>query len=162
MKIGNSSTRLTEEILERSTSLATARTPAGLHGARHTEAFTVLPSDARRVLRNTYALLSMTLLFAAGIAAMSTSLALPAPGIILTLVGYVGLLFAIHKLKHSGWALPAVFALTGFMGYSLGPVLAHIRFDDIDIVGLINRGINHIQYKLRAVLSTQCVRVGDQ
>jgi modulator of FtsH protease len=39
-------------------------------------------------------------------------------------VGYFGLLFAIHKLQNSGWAIPAVFALTGFMGYTLGPMLA--------------------------------------
>ncbi len=83
-----------------------------------------LPEQAQRVLRNTYALLSLTLLFAAGIATGSTALALPAPGVILTLVGYFGLLFAVHRLKNSGWALPAVFALTGFMGYTLGPLLS--------------------------------------
>ena len=77
-----------------------------------------------RVLRNTYALLAMTLLFSAGVAATSLTLKLPAPGIVLTLAGYFGLLFAVYKLKNSGWALPAVFALTGFMGYTLGPVLS--------------------------------------
>ena len=77
-----------------------------------------------RVLRNTYALLSVTLLFSAAVAAATLAFKLPAPGIILTLVGYFGLLFAIHKLKNSAWALPAVFGLTGFMGYSLGPMLA--------------------------------------
>ena len=80
--------------------------------------------DTRRVLRNTYALLAMTLLFSAGVAAASAALKLPGPGIVLMLVGSFGLLFAIHKLKNSGWALPAVFALTGFLGYTLGPVLA--------------------------------------
>jgi len=83
-----------------------------------------LAADTRRVLRNTYALLSMTLLFSAGIAAASVALQWPAPGMVLTLLGYFGLLFAVYKFKTSGWALPAVFALTGFMGYSLGPVLA--------------------------------------
>jgi len=77
-----------------------------------------------RVLRNTYALLSMTLLFSAAIAAASVAVQLPAPGLLLTLGGYFGLLFAVYKLKNSALALPAVFALTGFMGYSLGPVLA--------------------------------------
>ena len=78
----------------------------------------------QKVLRNTYALLSLCLLFSAGVAATGVALALPAPGLVLTLVGYFGLLFAIHRLRNSGWALPAVFALTGFMGYTLGPVLA--------------------------------------
>ncbi|MCF8210105.1 MAG: Bax inhibitor-1/YccA family protein [Rhodoferax sp.] len=81
--------------------------------------------DVKRVLRNTYALLAMTLLFSAGVAMATLALKLPAPGLILTLVGYFGLLFAVFKLRNSGWALPAVFALTGFMGYTLGPLLTH-------------------------------------
>ena len=81
-------------------------------------------ASTSRVLRNTYALLSMTLLFSAAIAAASVAFQLPAPGLLLTLGGYFGLLFTVYKFKNSGWALPAVFALTGFMGYSLGPVLA--------------------------------------
>jgi len=83
------------------------------------------PQQVRRVLRNTYALLAMTLLFSAGVAVATLTLQLPAPGLILTLAGYFGLLFAVFKLQNSGWALPAVFALTGFMGYTLGPLLTH-------------------------------------
>jgi modulator of FtsH protease len=83
------------------------------------------PIEVRRVLRNTYALLALTLLFSAGVAATSLALQLPAPGLILTLVGYVGLLFAVHRLQNSGWGILAVFGLTGFMGYTLGPVLNH-------------------------------------
>ena len=82
-------------------------------------------ADVKRVLRNTYALLAMTLLFSAGVAVATLALRLPAPGLILTLVGYFGLLFAVHKLQNSGWALAAIFALTGFMGYTLGPLLTH-------------------------------------
>ena len=81
--------------------------------------------QAAKVLRNTYALLSLTILFAAGIAALAVANSWPAPGLVITLVGYFGLLFAVHKLQNSGWALPAVFALTGFMGYTLGPLLTH-------------------------------------
>lgn len=81
--------------------------------------------QVRRVLRNTYALLALTLLFSAGVAVTTLTLKLPAPGLVLTLVGYFGLLFAIYKLQNSAWALPAVFALTGFMGYTLGPLLTH-------------------------------------
>jgi modulator of FtsH protease len=79
----------------------------------------------KRVLRNTYALLSMTLLFSAAVASTAVVLQWPSPGIIFTLVGYFGLLFAVHKMQNSAWALPAVFALTGFMGYTLGPLLTH-------------------------------------
>ncbi len=76
-----------------------------------------------RVVRNTYALLAMTLLFSAGVAAAAMALRAPSPGIIITLVGYFGLLYAVHKLQNSAWALAAVFGLTGFMGYTLGPIL---------------------------------------
>lgn len=77
-----------------------------------------------RVIRNTYLLLSLTLAFATVAAGVSVALGLPHPGILLTLVGYFGLLFAVHKLQNSGWAIPAVFALTGFMGYTLGPIVS--------------------------------------
>ena len=80
---------------------------------------------AQRVLRNTYLLLSATLLFSAGCAGAAMALALPYPGILLTLVGYYGLLFAIGKFRNSAWSVALVFALTGFMGYTLGPILSH-------------------------------------
>ncbi|GDY27112.1 Bax inhibitor-1/YccA family protein [Agarivorans sp. Toyoura001] len=78
---------------------------------------------SNKVIRNTYALLSMTLLFSGASAGVSMALNLPHPGIILTLVGYFGLLFATVKLRNSGWGLVSVFALTGFMGLTLGPIL---------------------------------------
>jgi modulator of FtsH protease len=67
----------------------------------------------------------MTLLFSAAVASTAVALQWRSPGMILTLVGYFGLLFAVHKMQNSAWALPAVFALTGFMGYTLGPLLTH-------------------------------------
>ena len=79
---------------------------------------------SNRVIRNTYMLLSMTLLFSAGTAGASSAFNLPAPGMLITLVGYFGLLFAIHKMQNSAWAVGLVFALTGFMGYTLGPVIS--------------------------------------
>jgi modulator of FtsH protease len=82
-------------------------------------------ASAERVLRNTYLLLSATLLFSAACAGTAMALALPYPGILLTIVGYYGLLFAIEKFKSSAWSVALVFALTGFMGYTLGPILSH-------------------------------------
>lgn len=79
--------------------------------------------DTNRVLRNTYSLLSMTLLFSALIASVSMTLNLPHPGILLTLAGYFGLLYATTKFRNSPLGLAFVFALTGFMGYTLGPIL---------------------------------------
>lgn len=75
------------------------------------------------VLRNTYGLLSPTLIFSAATAGASASLRLPHPGLMLTLVGFFGLLYLTNKLRASGWGVLSVFCLTGFMGYTLGPIL---------------------------------------
>ena len=76
-----------------------------------------------KVIRNTYMLLSVTLLFSALTAGVSMVLNLPHPGLLLTLGGYFGLLFLTAKFRNSALGLAFVFALTGFMGYTLGPVL---------------------------------------
>ena len=78
-----------------------------------------------KVIRSTYALLSMTLLFSALTAGTSMALALPHPGLMITLVGYFGLLFLTAKFRNSALGLVMVFALTGFMGYTLGPIISH-------------------------------------
>lgn len=76
-----------------------------------------------KVLRNTYALLSMTLLFSAATAGLSMYMNLPHPGFIMTMVGFYGLLFLTEKLVNSAWGLLSVFALTGFMGLTIGPII---------------------------------------
>jgi len=76
-----------------------------------------------KLLKNTYLLLSMTLLFSAATAGVAMALNLPHPGFIITLVGYFGLLFLTTKFRNSAWGLVFVFALTGFMGMTLGPIL---------------------------------------
>lgn len=81
-------------------------------------------AEVTRVLRNAYALLGMTLLFSAGVAALGVAQQWPAPGLLLSLGGSFGLLFLVHAVRNSGWALPAVFAFTGFMGYSIAPTIA--------------------------------------
>ncbi|ANQ84050.1 Bax inhibitor-1/YccA family protein [Azoarcus olearius] len=81
--------------------------------------------STNKVIRNTYMLLSMTLAFSALTAGVSLSLGLPHPGILITLVGYFGLLFLTTKFRNSGLGVLFVFALTGFMGYTLGPILSY-------------------------------------
>ena len=56
--------------------------------------------STHRVLRNTYALLSMTLLFSAAVAGTAVALRLPAPGILITLAGYF-IVKAINKGKQA-------------------------------------------------------------
>jgi modulator of FtsH protease len=86
-------------------------------------ATTVIDGAAHRVLRNTYMLLSATLAFSALTAGVSAALRLPHPGILLTLIGYFGLLFLVTKNRDRGLGVAFLFALTGFMGYTLGPII---------------------------------------
>ncbi|MGB2682875.1 MAG: Bax inhibitor-1/YccA family protein [Candidatus Competibacter sp.] len=77
-----------------------------------------------KVLRNTYTLLAMTLLFSALTAGVAIATKAQPLHWLITLGGYFGLLFAVTKLRNSVWGLAAVFALTGFLGYTLGPILS--------------------------------------
>jgi modulator of FtsH protease len=79
--------------------------------------------ETNSVIRNTYILLSATLIFSAAMAGVAMATNAPMLNIWLVLGGYFGLLFATHKLRDSAWGLLAVFGLTGFMGYTLGPIL---------------------------------------
>ncbi|MBD8163260.1 FtsH protease modulator YccA [Erwinia persicina] len=80
--------------------------------------------STHRVLRNTYFLLGLTLAFSALTATLSTLYALPAPGLILMLVGFYGLMFLTYRLANSPAGILAAFAFTGFLGYCLGPILS--------------------------------------
>ena len=82
-----------------------------------------IDDDARRVLRNTWNLLAMTLAFSAVMAYVAMANNWPHPGMLITLVGYFGLLFLTMALRNSAWGLLSVFALTGFMGATLGPII---------------------------------------
>lgn len=82
--------------------------------------------QTNKVLRNTYMLLGLTLAFSAFTAFLSASMGLPHPGFLITIIGFYGLLFLVHKTANSAAGLLSVFALTGFMGYTLGPILGMI------------------------------------
>ena len=75
-----------------------------------------------KVLKNTYTLLAMTLIFSAVTAGLSMRLNLPHFGL-MSLVGYIALLFLTTKFRDSGMGIFFVFMLTGFMGLTLGPIL---------------------------------------
>ncbi len=97
--------------------MSTSTNPAGIQ-----KQTSILATN--KVIRNTYILLSMTLAFSAATAGLSMKLALPHPGFIITLVGYFGLLFLTSKFKDSALGIVCVFALTGFMGFTLGPIIS--------------------------------------
>ena len=87
-----------------------------------TRAQTALVLQTNSVIRNTYILLSLTLLFSA-FTAWFGMVSNAAPLGLLALPIYFGLLFLTQSLKNSVWGLVSIFAFTGFLGYTLGPIL---------------------------------------
>jgi modulator of FtsH protease len=84
-----------------------------------------LDSDVGKVLRNTYMLLGASIAFSAVMAGISMLLRVPYMGLWM-LLPYFGLLFMIEKNKNRGAGIFWVFALTGFMGVTLGPILSAV------------------------------------
>ena len=79
--------------------------------------------STNKVLKNTYMLLGMTLLFSAATAGVSMAMGLGhGAALVLSLVGF-GLLFVVHRMADSSKGLVAIFAFTGVMGASIGPML---------------------------------------
>lgn len=88
----------------------------------HRQMESVLSTNS--VLRNTYLLLSLTFLFSAGTAYLSWVTQVGPMNPLLLIVGMYGLMFLTQALRNSGWGLVAIFAFTGFLGYTLGPILS--------------------------------------
>lgn len=81
--------------------------------------------SSHAVLRNTYLLLSLTLLFSAFAAWFGmVSQVSYMTSLVILLAGF-GLLFVTSALRNSAWGILAVFAFTGCMGFSMGPMLNH-------------------------------------
>ena len=80
--------------------------------------------ETNQVLRNTYLLLAATLLFSAAMAGVAMFANMPPLNPFLVLGGYFALLFGTVKTRNSATGLLFVFALTGFMGLTLGPIIS--------------------------------------
>ncbi len=82
-----------------------------------------------RVLRNTYLLLSMTLLFSAAMTVVSMAINVPPINGLIYLVGLFGLYFLVVKTRNSAFGIVSLFAFTGFIGFAMGPMLnAYLSF----------------------------------
>ena len=79
--------------------------------------------EISKVLRNTYSLLALTLAFSGVMAFVAQQMRVGYPNIFVVLIGFYGLFFLTNKLRDSAWGLVSAFALTGFMGFLLGPIL---------------------------------------
>ena len=110
-----------------------------------------------KVLRNTYALLSMTLIFSAVTATMAISSNAAPMNWIIQLVVLFGTLFALHKFKNSVWSIPLVFFFTGFLGYTAGPIvnfyLGMANGGDIVTTALAMTGITFLGLSAYAISS---------
>jgi len=108
-----------------------------------------------KVLRNTYALLSMTLIFSAVTAMMAISSNAAPVNFIVQIVVLFGTLFALHKFKNSVWSIPLVFFFTGFLGYTAGPIvnfyLGMANGGDIVTTALAMTGITFLGLSAYAV-----------
>ena len=91
----------------------------GFQTASHSSAI-----EINKVLKNTYMLLSMTLAFSAVTAGISMAMNLPSgAALVMTLVAF-GLMFVVNKKADSASGIYWIFAFTGLMGASLGPMLS--------------------------------------
>ncbi len=85
--------------------------------------------STNKVLKNTYLLLSITLIFSAVMAAVSVQLNFPPLHWAIQLGGMIGLLMLTNVFKNSAIGLLCVFAFTGFMGLTAGPTInAYLTF----------------------------------
>lgn len=84
---------------------------------------TALDANVAKVLRNTYLLLSVTLAFSAVMAGVAMAINAPYFGL-WTLLPYFICLWMVEKNKNNGSGIVWVFALTGWMGFTLGPILS--------------------------------------
>ncbi|WP_372613525.1 Bax inhibitor-1/YccA family protein [Halomonas sp.] len=80
--------------------------------------------SSNKVLRNTYGLLAMTLLFSAVTAGAAVTMGIERMNILVFFLGAYGLMFLVHKTANSAFGLLSTFAFTGFMGFTLGPILS--------------------------------------
>lgn len=82
----------------------------------------VLATNA--VIRNTYMLLSMTLLFSAATAFFAMSINARPLSLPVFFIGVFGLQYLTYALRNSAWGIVSTFAFTGLMGYTLGPIIS--------------------------------------
>lgn len=81
--------------------------------------------ETNKVLRNTYALLSMTLIFSGVMAFIGVNMQIsPGMALVADIVAIVMLWFVLPKTANSAAGLPVIFGITGLLGLGLGPVLS--------------------------------------
>jgi len=107
--------------------------------------------NAQKVLKNTYFLLSLTLAFSALCSFIAMSMNMPMMHPLLTIGVFYGLLFLVYKTANSAAGIASVFALTGWLGWTTGPIIsAYIAMGSGSIVTLSLAGTAGIFVSLSA------------
>lgn len=79
-----------------------------------------------KVIRNTYQLLSITLVFSAFAAYLSIAMqASQGMGLVATIAGIVMLWFVLPRTANSATGIPVIFLITGLLGFGIGPMVAY-------------------------------------
>lgn len=98
----------------------------GAYTAPRADSGTGISADAMKVLRNTYMLLAMTLVFSAVMAGVAMSVGLSRGASLICMLGALALVWLVlPRTANSPAGIGVVFAFTGLLGLSLGPLLVH-------------------------------------
>ena len=82
--------------------------------------------QTNKLIKNTYILLSMTLIFSAITAFLSIALqASFGTAFVATLVGIGLLWFVLPRTANSATGIPVIFGITGLLGFGLGPIIGY-------------------------------------
>ena len=82
--------------------------------------------QTNKVIRNTYILLSMTLLFSAAMAFVGVISGIGfGVALIVDIIAIAMLWFVLPRTANSAAGIPTIFGITGLLGFGLGPLLAH-------------------------------------
>ena len=81
--------------------------------------------ETNKMIRNTYMLLAMTLVFSTVTAAISMVINPPTMVYFGSVIASFVMIFVLNRMQNSVWALPMTFLFTGLMGFGLGPILNH-------------------------------------
>jgi modulator of FtsH protease len=91
--------------------------------------------QTNKLIKNTYILLSITLIFSAITAFLSIALqASHGTAFVATLVGIGLLWFVLPKTANSATGIPVLFGITGLLGFGLGPLISYYLAQDPSIV----------------------------
>ena len=108
----------------------------------------VIASDAQKVLRNTYMLLALTMLFSAAMTGVSMAMGAPyGMGLVTSLIALALLWFVMPRTANSSAGIITVFAITGLLGFGLGPVITHyLSFTNGSQIVMLALGITGVAF----------------